>query len=238
MSTVSLTSAITALRDIGRARVFHAVTAAGGTTPLQWDGSTELFLRWTCDTEGAVALEPNMTIDRLLVSELTGDAALKAKVKGERPTITIPAIYADPATRALLSPTTNASGGYSTARPVRELTIVLFAEELFFNAATNLYDLTLDPNGGAWLLGAVAYASWTARQKALFGLTTWIWRCFATKAPSRFTDENHGLSIESVTIEAMTDVTKPEGNMLYTVGDPYLAPDGTGSDPIDIEGGS
>jgi hypothetical protein len=233
MSTVSLTSALAAQRDIGRSRVFHAVTAAGGSTATKWDTANELYLKWTCDTEGAVVHEPNMVIDRLKAVELTAEAPLSARVKGEAPTITIPAIYADPATRALLSPTGSASGGYSAARPVTELTMVIFAEELFYNAATLEHDLVLDPNGGNWLLDATAYASWTTRQKNLFGLTCWAWRVFPIKAPFRFTDENHGLSVEPVTIELMVDQTMPEGHMLYTIGDPYLA-----STPIDIEGGS
>jgi hypothetical protein len=233
MAAISLTSAITAQRDIGRSRVFYAVTAAAGTVPLQWDGTTELFLTWLCDTEGAVVLTPNMTIDRLMAPELTGEAALRAKVKGERPVLEIPAIYASPATRALLSPTGNASGGYSTGRPVREMTLVVFPEELFFNSVTNLFDLSLDPNGGTWLLGGTAITLATARKQALFGLTTWLWKCFPTKAPFGFSDEEHGKSVQSVEVECMMDLTKPEGHMLYTIGNPYLA-----SPPIDLEGSS
>lgn len=233
MATVSLTSALSAQRDIGRSRVFYAVTAPGGSTPLQWDGSTELYLKWLCDTEGAVVHEPNMTIDELLAPELTANAPLKAKVKGEAPTITIPAIYADPAVRALLSPTGAASGGYSTARPVTELTIVTFAEELFFNSTTKLYDKILDPNGGTWQLSGAAISTLSTRIQNMFGLTCWSWRVYPIKAPFQFADEDHGKSVEPVTLKLMTDITKPEGHMLYTIGDPYLA-----STPIDIEGGS
>jgi hypothetical protein len=232
MATVSLTSALSAIRDIGRGRVFYAVTAPGGSTPHQWDGTTELYFKWLCDTEGPIAFEPNQTVDRLTAVELTGDAALKAKVKGERPVITLPAIYADPVIRGLLSPTGSASGGYSTARPVTEFTVVVFAEELFYNSTTKLYDQTLDPNGGAWTLGGSALSAQAAKLK-LFGLTTWAWRCFPLKAPFNFTDADHGKSVQNVDIELMTDVTKPEGHMLYTIGDPYLA-----STPIDIEGAS
>jgi hypothetical protein len=233
MASVSLTSALSALRDIGRARVFYAVTAQGGSTPLQWDGTTELFLKWLCDTEGAVAFEPNPEFQRLTAPELTGAAPLRAKVQGEAPTITIPAVYASPTTRALLSPTGSASGGYPYAIPVTELTLVIFAEELFFDAtaATAKYGLALDPNGGTWQLGGQALSGLSARKQALFGLTTWAWRCFAIKAPFNFAHEDHGKNIQEVTVELMVDETKPEGHMLYTIGDPYTA-------SIDIEGAS
>lgn len=235
MATVSLTSALSALRDIGRARVFYAVTQANGSVPLQWDGTTELYLKWLCDTEGAVAFEPNPEFQRLMATELTGSAPLEAKVQGEAPTITIPAVYASPATRALLSPTGSASGGYPYAIPVSELTLVFFAEELFFDAtaATAKYGLALDPNGGSWTLGGQALSGLSARKQALFGLTTWAWRCFPVKAPFSYTHEDHGKSVQEVTVEVMIDQTKPEGDMLYTVGDPYLA-----STAIDIEGAS
>lgn len=233
MATYSLTSALSALRDVGRARVFSAVTTSGGSTHAYWDGTGELFLKWLCDTEGPVAFEPNPEFQRLTAVELTGAAPLRAKQQGEAPVLTIPAVYADPAVRKVLSATNNASGGYSTAIPVRELTLVVFAEELFFNATNNKYDLTLDPNGGTWLLGGSALTTLSARKQALFGLTTWIWRCFPIKAPNNFAHEDHGKSIESVSVEVMVDETKPEGHMLYTVGDPFLA-----TPPIDIEGAS
>jgi hypothetical protein len=230
MATVSLTSALTAQRDIGRSRVFYAVTAPGGSTPLQWDGTTELYLKWLCDTEGDLVMEPNASYNRLTAPELAGDAPLKAYVQGEAPVLTIPAVLANPDLRDILSPTGAASGGFSAQRPVSELTLVVFIEELFMNATTKVHDLTLDPNGGTWLLGGVAL---TGRKLALFNLTAWLWRCFPRKPGTGFRHGEGGKAIQTVEIELMLDTTKPEGHLLYTIGDPYLA-----STPIDVEGGS
>jgi hypothetical protein len=236
MSTVSLISALTAQRDIGRSRVFYAVTTPGGSTPTQWDGTTELYLKWLCDTEGELVFNPNPSFNRLTAAELTGDAALEAYVQGEAPVINLPAIYADPATRAILSPTFSASGGYPAQQPVLELTMAIFVEKLFWNAVTRDHDLVLDPNGGAWTLGTVGSPVALSAQPdklRLFNLTTWPWRCFSRKAPFSFNQDSGGKSVQTVEVELMIDQTKPSGHMLYTIGDPYLA-----SPPIDIEGAS
>ena len=229
MATVSLTNALTVQRDIGRSRVFSHFDT-GSSKHAYWDGTSAINLVWLCDTEGDLVHNPNMTIDKLTAPELAADAALEAKVKGERPVVDLPAIYADPATRGILSPTEAASGGYSTGRPVKELTLVIFAEELFFNSTTNEYDLTLATNAGAWTLGGNPLTGLSQRKQNLFGLTVWLWRCFSMKAPFRFSDTDHGKSVETVEIECMLDTSKPEGHLLYTVGDPYLA-----SPAIDLE---
>lgn len=231
MSTVTLTSALAAQRDIGRSRVFYAVTAAGGSTPHQWDGSTELFLKWLCDTEGDLTQEPNGVINRLNATELV-QAPLKAYDAGEAPVITVPAVLAAPNLRAIMSPNGSASSGHSAQRPVTEMTLVVFVEELFYNATTKAHNLTLDPNGGTWLLGGTALST-QARKLELFGLTVWAWRGFWRRPATAFRHTDGGKAIQPAEFEIMVDVTKPEGHMLYTVGDPYLA-----STPIDIEGGS
>lgn len=229
MSTFSIVNALAQIRDIGRGRVFYATTTQGGSVPHQWDGTTELFLKQMCDTEGAIAHEPNPEFARLGAPELIGPGTLKAKAMGENPTITVPAIYADPAVRALLSATGQASGGRSTWVPVISFTMVIFAEELFFNATTREYDLALDPNGGSWqFTGPIALS---ARQLQLLGLTCWAWNVFPVKAPFSFTSEDAGKSVQEVVFELMYDVTKPEYHKLYTIGNPY-------NYSIDIEGSS
>ena len=220
---ITLTNALTAQKDIGRSRIFYAVTTSGGSVPTVWDGASELYLKWLCDTEGDLVQAPNETINRLIPTELTA-APIKAYASGEAPVITIPAYLADPDLRAIMSPTNNASGGTSAQRPVAERTLAIFVEELFFNSTTGEHDLTLDSNGGSWLLGGVAM---TGRKAELFGLTAWLWRGFFRRASTSYKWTDGGKAVEPVEFELMIDSSKPEHNMLYTIGDPYLAPDGT-----------
>src|SRR5690606_15246183 len=115
------------LRSLGRGVVFYA--------PV-WDGTTNLALTHLGDTEGEITVEINETYNDLTLPELTGDAIHERKVAGENPVVTMPLFLADPALRAIVSPTGNASGGYQRQRPVTEYTLVIFPEELFLDAAT------------------------------------------------------------------------------------------------------
>mgnify|MGYP001202531945 FL=1 len=199
------------LRAIGRGVVFYA--------PV-WDGTSNLALTHLGDTEGEITSETNEAYNDLTLPELTGDAIHERKVAGENPVLTIPLFMADPALRAIVSPTGNASGGYQRQRPVKEYTLVVFPEELFLDEATNEYeDLTY--TGTEWQVGGQAL---TPRQEELLGQSIWFWRGHFQKPGVTYRSEDGGKLVMPVTFQAMHTklplAVIPDGHRLYTVGDP------------------
>ncbi|HEY8504973.1 MAG TPA: hypothetical protein VIL46_10350 [Gemmataceae bacterium] len=209
--TYSLLDLTTQLRAIGRGVVFYAD---------KWDGATNLSLTHLGDTEGEISVATNEEYTHLILPELTGQAKHASYVSGEDPVITIPLFLADPALRAIVSPTGNASGGYQRRRPVKELTLVIFPEELFFDAANDTYaSLTFD--GTAWKVGSTAL---TTKQQELLGLSMWFWRGYFAKPNAVFRHEDGGKVVAEVTFQVMQSdlpiARIPDGNRLYTLGDP------------------
>jgi hypothetical protein len=199
-----------ALLAIGRAVVFRSD---------YWDGATALSLDHLGDTEGDIRLVPNDSYVHLTAPELTGPAKLESYIEGEDPTVEIPLFLADPALRAVISPTGTAGAGHSRRRKVAKHTLVLFPEELFAEANGEYGDLSYtDANG--WRLGGDAL---TDEQERLLGLSVWLWRGYFTRAPIPFRHADGGKALDTVTFQAMLDSSKPEGNMLYTIGDPAAA---------------
>ncbi len=206
-NTFALSNLQSALRAIGRAVVFRAA---------YWPGNTNLALTHLGDTEGDIAVAPNESFVHLTTPELTGPAKHKSYVAGEDPVVTLPLYMADPALRAIISPTGSASGGYGRQRPVVYHTLVLFPEELFFNVGDDAY-ASLVHTGSAWTVGGDAL---TADQQRLLDLSMWFWRGYFTKPGVPFRHGDAGKAVESVTFQVCQDSTKPDGNQLYTVGDP------------------
>lgn len=201
------------LRSISRGVVFYA--------PTRWDGLTDLALTHLGDTEGEITVAFNEAYSDLTFPEITGPAKHARYVDGEDPVVSIPLFYADPALRAICSPTGNASGGYERRRPVTERTLVIFPEELFFDeAGSRTYEtLAFTGNPGSWTLGGVAL---TSRQEELLGLAIWFWRGHFTKPGAVF---KHDLKdVQTVNFQVLqTDVPLakiPDGERLYTLGDP------------------
>jgi len=201
----------TVLRAIGRGVVFYAD---------KWNGSTNLTLAHLGDTEGEITVELNEEYVHLTTPELTGQAKHKSYVAGEDPVVTIPLFLADPALRSVVSPTGNASGGYQRRRPVKERTVVIFPEELFLNPSTGEYG-QLVYTGTAWQVDGQAL---TPEQEKLLGMSVWFWRGYFTKAMPPFRHEDAGKTVVPVTFQVMqSDLSTsiiPDGQRLYTVGDP------------------
>lgn len=198
------------VRAIGRGVVFYA--------PV-WDGTQNLALTHLGDTEGEITVELNESYNDLTLPELTGDAVHERRLAGENPVITIPLFLADPALRAIVSPTGSASGGYMRQRPVTEYTLVIFPEELFRDANGDFAQLTFD--GTAWKIDGQAL---TPEQERLLGLSVWFWRGHFQKPGITFRSEDGGKLVLQVNYQAMptklaTSVI-PEGERLYTLGDP------------------
>ncbi len=199
-------------RAIGRGVVFYAPTA--------WDALTDLALTHLGDTEGDISVAMNESYVHLTTPELTGAAKHKSYVEGEDPVVTLPLYMADPALRAIITPTGNASGGYGRRRPVVERTVVIFPEELFFDAATDSY-LPLGYTGepGVWTVGG---APLTAEQQRLLGLSMWFWRGYFSRPPVTFKHADAGKSLETATFQVMPNAALPDGERLYTLGDPSM----------------
>lgn len=204
-------------KSIGRALVFIAGTKAGSVfTPGYWDGSSPLALKHLCDTEGVVGLDPRESFVYLETPELTGAGKHKGYVEGEDPLVEIPAYNGDPELAAIMSGTGNAGAGYSHRRPVREHTLALVPEDLLIDPTTGLYG-KLSYDGTAWKLGSAAL---TPAQERLLGLIRWIWRGHFIKPKVEFKIDEAGKAVGTAQFQVMLDLTKPEGEMLYTVGDP------------------
>lgn len=200
------------LRAIGRGVVFYAD---------KWDGQTDLELTHLGDTEGEITAEMNASYSHLTLPELTGEAKHRSYVNGEDPVVTIPLYLADPALRAIISPTGSASGGHQRQRPVTERTVVIFPEELFFDEAAGAYgDLAYTDSDG-WQVNGTAL---TPRQEALLGMSVWFWRGYFDRPGLAYRHEDGGKLVEPATFQVMqSDLAIgmiPDGHRLYTVGDP------------------
>jgi hypothetical protein len=223
MPDITLLDLTTQARAIGRGVVLYATASADAEdrTPVKWDGASELHLKHLGDTEGEISVDLNEQYSHLELGELTGGAKHRSYVSGEDPVVNIPLFYADPALRAIVSPTGNASGGYQRRRPVRELTLVIMPEEVFFNAETDAYE-AISYDGTDWTVGEEDEL--TDRQVELLALSMWFWRGYFTKAGPVFRHEDGGKAVQEVSFQVMQsdlplDVI-PDGQRLYTLGDP------------------
>lgn len=212
------------LRAIGRAVVFY---------DDHWTGTRAINLRHLGDTEGEIVPNFNESFTHQTFEELTGDAKHESYVAGEDPSVEIPLFVADPALRAILSPTGNASGGYSRRRPTKKRTLVLIPEEMFYSGDTDTYAEIGYTKAGGWTLDDKPLDE---VQRELLGQSIWFWRGYFSKPPIPYRHAEGGKAVQSVTFQAMHDKTKPEGNKLYTLGDPTRESVGIELDPTPEEG--
>lgn len=206
------------LRSIGRAVVFYA----DAWTP----GDGELELEHLGDTEGEIEPDVETEYSELVLEELGGGPREK-DVQNETITLEIPLFLADPELLPVISPTGSASAGYSRPRGVYERTLVIFPERLLVADDGTRKELTYS-TGDGWQLDS---ESLSEDEERLLGLSLWVWRGhFDRQLPAWRADE-HGKVVRPCTFMGMHQSAMPEGNMLYTVGDP-------GDEDIDITGGS
>lgn len=223
MPNYNLLDLTTILRRIGRGVIMRAD---------RWDRDVPLALTHLGDTEGDIAIATNPEVAVLTLPELSGPAAHEADYTGENPTIEIPLYLADPALLDIVSPIGSRSAGATRRRGVAEHTLVVFPEALFLknNEAGAPERKQLAFAGGNWTLDGVAL---TPDQLDLLGLSIWFWRGYFNRAPRSFKGGAGDASkaIETVSFQAMHHGLMPEGQMLYTMGDPADA-------EINIEGES
>lgn len=206
------------LRAIGRAVALVAETA--------WTPGTKLELTHLGDTEGDITVAFNESFVHMTLPEVTGPAKHESFVEGEDPVITLPLFVANPGLRAILSPTGNASGGNSRRQRVKSRTLVLMPEELFFDGE-KYTGITYSAADG-WEMGGQPL---TEDQERLLGLSMWFWRGYFNRPGVSFRHGDAGKVVESVTFQVQHHPFMPEGEQLYTLGNPEDA--GIDIDPQD-----
>ncbi len=223
---VTLLDLETILRKYGRGVVAYGVDAPGGD-PERWDGVSALILDHLTDTEGDITFTANDTNAALTLPEIAGEAPFEVTSTGEAPTLELPLFVADPDILPIISPIDSAGAGHIRVRDVSERTIVIFPEALFRKTDGTYAALTYD---GAWKLDGVAL---DAAHQTLLAQSIWFWRCYFDR-PQRMFKGGHGndaKNIVTATLHAMMHPTVPDGQRLYTTGDPSLV-------AIDILGSS
>jgi len=221
----------TVLRKIGRGTVWYAHDGTGPLdigSPIKWDGTTALQLAPISDTEGEIVRNPNADIATLTLPELSGTAVHEATAVGGNPTLSVPLFLADPDLLAILSETGLAGMGHFRVRDVSGVTIVIFPEALFRKDDGTYAQLSF--TGGTWLLDGGALG---AARTTLLGHSTWFWNAYIMRPEFSFRG-GHGddaKNIETVEIRGMFHSGMPDGQRIFTIGDPTLV-------GIDLEGGS
>lgn len=224
---VTLLDLQTITRKYGRGVVAYAVD--GGGDPTRWDGTSALILEHLTDTEGDLTFNPNGTNADLTLPEISGDAVYESTYVGEAPTLELPLFLADPDLLTIISPVDDAGGGHVRVRDVSERTVVIFPEALFRTSDGSYATLAYTTAGG-WTLDGVAL---DAAHQTLLGHAIWFWRCYFER-PQRMFKGGHGndaKNITTVTLHGMMHSEMPDGQRLYTTGDPALV-------SIDITGGA
>jgi hypothetical protein len=190
-----------ALRAMGVAEVFVGdPTIAGGMVSL---GATE----------GEIGFEATEASNNLTAPESTGGIPHQATVTLESAVITIPLIMGDPALWAKVSATGSAGGGFSTPQRVQETSVLLIPRsELGGGLAYTL--------AGGWTRTAGNGVAGAAGAEAAPQNAIWLWRAYLTRGRVPFRYAEGGKVISEIRATGMMDVSKPEGQMVYTIGAP------------------
>lgn len=190
----SLTNLETALRAIGRGIVLTG-------DPFTASGLVPVGL-----TDGEIRVEVNENYDDL-TAEQTGPAIHERSLRGMNPRIVVPIILGDKGMLAELSPTGTAGGGHLSAQPVTETSLVIFPESAFL--AT----------------GSVAYAGgppkvWAPLTAPDFSF--WGWRGHWERPGPMYRIADGGKVVLECNFQLLWDAARPDGQKLFTQGDPAL----------------
>jgi hypothetical protein len=218
MPNASLLNLQTLLRKIGRGVIFYAHDGDG--IPVRWDGTSPLLLQHLGDTEGEIIKQPNFTVANLTLPEISGGAVYEATYTGENPVIDMPLFLADANLLPIVSPTGSASAGLERVEDVAERTVVIFPERFFKRLDAPGYADIGYTTGGNFTVDGVAI---TDTQEALLAHALWAWRGYFSRPPRRFRG-GHGddaKNIEVVQFTMMVHPDMPDGERLYTTGNPF-----------------
>lgn len=202
----------TVVRDIGKAKLFYAAGAFAGS-------GTDLELTCLGDTEGEITIDPGPSYRELMLPELTGEVAHQKYLDGLKPVITVAGMFsAALASRAILSPTGSAHGGYDRPQAVTEYTLVIIPESVFREA--NVDAALAYTNGGTWEVGGDAAST---AQLAFLDLSLWFWRVHVEKVMPKYSFADGGKELQEVVFHAMYNGAMPQGSKIFTAGRPDQA---------------
>jgi hypothetical protein len=194
----------------------------------KWTGLVDLTLTHLGDTEGPVAFEANEQIGNLTLPEVYGPGAVKAWVVGAEPTLTAPLFLATPALRDIVNPTGTKTIGLPGRRPVKEYTLAILPQALYYNSVTGQNDARIRYTTlGGWEKSAVAagapaaYVALAGDDLRLIGLSIWIWSGYWSRPSVTYeaTVENVVKNIEEATFTAMPN-SGVLGGVMVTMGSP------------------
>lgn len=157
-------------------------------------------------TEGEIGVDEQFQYNEFKLPEWTGDAVHEADVDGQSLNVTVPVIMGAADHYNKVHPLGVKGGGRSAPMAVVETSALIVPIKEVGSGLS--YD------GTTWTPAAPEHA-------------IWIWR--ATLKPGRyaFKHADGGKVIREVTITAMFDDARPEGQKLYTIGDPVTQGIGT-----------
>lgn len=196
---LSIPALTAALQSIGNAKLYVGdfLTASGAAALAHKEGPI------------TVALEESYS--DLTAPEVTGPAIHDRILMGVSGSITFPAII-DNTVWANITGAGTAGGGWSSpVKPIVKSVAIIPDYEVGGG---------LSHDGTAWTrlagFGVLGASGAGAAPKNAH----WFWRCTLSRGEATFSHENGGKMIVAVTIQPMFDPSKPEGNKLWSVGDP------------------
>lgn len=207
MPSYSLSDFTAAVLQLGRAEVFYA-SAFG-------DGTADLDLTHLGVTEEPIEPENNEEFSTLTLPEHTGPAPIEVYYSGAAPEISFTVVDGGQSIFDTVSPHGARGTGYQRRRSVSEKTLVLFPTELFLES--NAEVAVAYTTAGGWTVGGDAA---TTAQEALIDMSLWMWRGFFTQLTPRYAHEEGGKAMREITFRVMQDFNRPDGQQLYTLGDP------------------
>jgi hypothetical protein len=150
-------------------------------------------------TEGEVQADEKFMFNDLKLPEWTGDAVHERMIDGQDIVITIPLIWGDATLYDKIAPSGSKGGGRSRPQSVTTKTVLIIP--------TKEVSTGLSYDGATWTPTAPNHAIWL--HKASFEPGSYA-----------FKHGDGGKVIRQVGVHPLFDDTKPEGQKLYTIGNP------------------
>lgn len=201
----------TILRDIGRASVWYGTGAYAGS-------GTAVSMTQLGDTEGEISVDFDEKYSELTVPELTGDIPWQKYLESAKPTIKIPMALVSLASRAIVSPTGTAHGGFDRRQAVTEYYLALIPTAFYREGNADVafaYTQAAD-----WTVNGDTA---TAAQLAIMDKSIWLWRGHFSKPGRKFRHEDGGKEITEVMFHPMYNTAMPQGQKIFTLGRPDQA---------------